>query len=465
MKYNRLISLSTIVVLIIIFWTCIPPIRQSQAYLDFADQRGFLGIPHFFDVVSNILFCLCGLFGMMSVSGAKQAFKTRLEKWPYFLFFLMVFFTGVGSSYFHWSVNIDRLFWDRLPISLAFMALLSAVIGDRARPKVGVFLLIPLLMIGAMSVLTWFLSEPTGQGDLRFYVLVQYGSMIVLLLLLKFFPSHYTGDEGLWTALGCYCIAKLSEVLDRQIFECGHVLSGHTLKHIFSGVGTFFILNMLKTRKPVPILKELSSHKKVFIFDFDGTICNSYHAAIRVINAQSDRFHYRKIEITELDELRNQSMQQLLRSFGISRFRLPRLVHALRKEFNQEVLAVAPFVGIREILLDLKNKGHIIGILSSNSEENVHQFIKKNNLEFFDFIWGGSSLFGKDKVIKKLLKHLRVSIHQTVYVGDEVRDIEAAKKVGITMVAVTWGFNSKTLLASYLPDFLVNSMDELKALY
>lgn len=205
----------------------------------------------------------------------------------------------------------------------------------------------------------------------------------------------------------------------------------------------------------------LKNHK-VFVFDFDGTICDSFETALRIINNESEVFHYRKIQPSEYAEMRNLTAQEILKSVGISTLKLPFVVRKVRKEINKEIDSLHPFQGIKEALLHLKSKGYAMGILTSNSEENVLQFVKKNGLELFDFIYSGSSIFGKDKVISKLLKDLEISPSNAVYIGDEIRDVEAAKAVGIPIIAVSWGFNSRSALEVHRPNYLIDSAFDLQ---
>lgn len=234
-----------------VFFSLVRPIPQSYRYLDFADQRELLGIPNFRDVVSNLPFFVFGLLGVSVVFDRRTSFADPADRWPYFVFFAMIFFTGAGSAYFHLDVNVERLFWDRMPISLAFMALVAGVIGDRSRPGVGGRVMAPLLFLGAISVFVWSITEAAGHGDLRLYAFVQYGSMVALLPILCFIPSRYTGVGGFWLALGGYGVAKAFEIWDRPIYGFTSAISGHTLKHLAAGLSTYFVLVMLRTRKPL----------------------------------------------------------------------------------------------------------------------------------------------------------------------------------------------------------------------
>jgi len=230
-----------------------PAIPQDLAFHRFADQRLLLGVPHFWNVVSNLPFVFVGAAGLWFVQrqapvGTGGTFLTGDERRPYFWFFIGVGLTGFGSAYYHWHPTNPRLVWDRLPMALAFMGLFAAILGERIGPRVGSRLLGPLLLIGLASVLWWNQSD-----DLRLYYLVQFYPMAAIPFLLVLFPPRYTGTAWLFAALACYVLAKLCEnPWDRTIYEAGHWLSGHTIKHLLAALGAYCILRLLQTRRPYP---------------------------------------------------------------------------------------------------------------------------------------------------------------------------------------------------------------------
>jgi uncharacterized membrane protein YhaH (DUF805 family) len=231
-----------------------PPISQNEAYHNFADQRALLGIPHCLDVLSNIPFLIVGVWGMWLVLSKRAAASKRFldpgERWPYLVFFIGVALTAFGSSYYHLHPNDSRLVWDRLPMTVGFMGLLAAMIAERISVKVGLRSLAPLLLFGVASVFYWRITQQAGHGDLRPYALVQFGSMLAILLLVALFPPRYTRTAGLLVSFGIYAIAKILEAADKPIFALGHIVSGHTLKHLTAALSAFWILRMLRARQP-----------------------------------------------------------------------------------------------------------------------------------------------------------------------------------------------------------------------
>jgi hypothetical protein len=223
----------------------VPPIRQWPSYHHFADQRVYLGIPNFANVISNLPFFRIGLIGMLFASH-KRNFVQSSERWPYFIFFLGVTLTCFGSAYYHWNPNDQRLVWDRLPITLAFMAVLDAIIGERLGVRAAKWLLPCLLLLGLASVLFW-----QRTGDLRPYVFVQFFPIVIIPLLLTLFPARYTRAADFYVMLGFYVAAKLCELFDAFVFRAGGVISGHTLKHLLAAMAAYWLYRMLALREPV----------------------------------------------------------------------------------------------------------------------------------------------------------------------------------------------------------------------
>ena len=255
---SRKASLGTLIILtaIVILACCMMPrIPQPQSYHLFADRRGFLGIPNFGDVVSNLPFALIGIWGLTFLVQARSrsradTFIDEKERWPYPFVFAGLLLTAFGSSYYHFAPDNARLLWDRLPMTITFMAMVSAVIAERINVRLGIWLLSILLSIGLTSVLQWEWSEAKGSGDLRFYAAVQaYSALVILLAFL--FPRRYTRTADFGLVIGFYALAKALETFDKAIFATLRIVSGHTLKHLAAAAAGYCILRMLQRRKPV----------------------------------------------------------------------------------------------------------------------------------------------------------------------------------------------------------------------
>lgn len=230
-----------------------PRIPQPQSYHDFADQRIWLGIWNFGDVASNLVFAMSGAWGLIFLGrkSGQQRFLDPRERWAYIMVFLGLLLTSFGSTYYHLAPDNARLVWDRLPMTLAFMGLVSAMISERVSVPTGFYLLPVLLLIGMGSVILWWYSEARGAGDLRPYVAVQAYAVLILPVLLLL-PPRYTRSFDFAVVFGFYVVAKVFETADRQIFSLDqHTISGHTLKHLAAGAAGFWILRMLQKRQPV----------------------------------------------------------------------------------------------------------------------------------------------------------------------------------------------------------------------
>lgn len=226
---------------------------QDPAYHLFADRRPWLGIPNGLNVLSSLAFAVVGLLGLAVTFARKpgaRPFSDSWQRWPYAAFFAGTALTAAGSAYYHLDPDNARLAWDRLPMTLGFMGLLTAVLAERAGVSIARRLFVPLLALGAGSILYWYWSELQGSGDLRFYGLVQFGSLLVILLLISLYPARYSGTGYLIAALAVYAAAKGFELADQRVFALGEVVSGHTLKHLVAAGAVACIAAMIRVRTP-----------------------------------------------------------------------------------------------------------------------------------------------------------------------------------------------------------------------
>jgi ceramidase len=229
-----------------------PRTDLPTTYHHFADQRVWLGIPHFGDVASNLAFLLAGLCGLLFLSKefSEKQFVDPIERWPYVFVFFGLVLTAVGSAYYHLAPDNARLVWDRLPMILVFMPFVAALIAERVNLKLGLWMLPVLTVVGLASVFYWHWTEAHGSGDLRFYAAVQVYAFLALFAAMPLAPRYTRGFDLLIVA-GLYAVAKICEITDRQIFSVRQVVSGHTLKHLSAAAAGFWILRMLQKRQPI----------------------------------------------------------------------------------------------------------------------------------------------------------------------------------------------------------------------
>jgi phosphoglycolate phosphatase-like HAD superfamily hydrolase len=203
---------------------------------------------------------------------------------------------------------------------------------------------------------------------------------------------------------------------------------------------------------------------RIILFDFDGTIADTLDSIVKITNRLAGEFGYKKTTLEDVEYMRNMNSMQIIKTSGIPIFKVPFLLQMVKLELNHEIQNLKPISGIVEALEVLNCKDYQLGIVTSNSLENVKGFLERNDMtKLFSFIHAGSTLFGKNKAIKSFLKKEGISSEQVIYVGDETRDIEAAKKVKIKVIAVSWGFNSKAVLAKQNPDLAIDKPQDLMA--
>ncbi len=249
-KTNKIILILIVSSLCIIAATLVSPIAQDPAYHNFADTRSLHGIANYLNVVSNIPFILFGFIGLYKATRNIHIQDTKKLQRAYTLFFTGALMVGFGSGYYHLNPTTSTLLWDRMPMTIAFMALFSIVISEYISLRAGRLLLIPLLAIGIGSVIFWYQSEQSGAGDLRPYALVQFLPMLLIPAILVLFKSENTHSRYLWALLVFYLLSKISEYLDVYILNLSGEISGHSLKHLFASFGiVFFYLHFNKRLK------------------------------------------------------------------------------------------------------------------------------------------------------------------------------------------------------------------------
>ena len=214
------------------------PIPQDPAYHAFADAARRLGVPNFWNVATNLPFLFAGLAGLAQVQRL-SALSLGLH---YRVFCIGVALVAFGSAYYHFDPSTPALVWDRLPMTVAFMALFAAVLMDRVSAPLGRALLWPLVAAGIASIAWWIHTELAGRGDLRPYALVQFLPMLLLPLILLLSKGGSLSTAFLWKSLGAYGAAKLAEHFDPLILDATGVFSGHSLKHLFAALGAWWAI-------------------------------------------------------------------------------------------------------------------------------------------------------------------------------------------------------------------------------
>jgi len=237
----RRVLLLCIVIGSLAFMLSKEPFGQDPNYHNFADRRAILGIANILDLISNIPFLLVGVAGIIFCLADRKA-SLRIA---WLTFFVGVAIVSVGSAYYHESPNNETLIWDRLPMTIGFMGLFVALLGEYVSVRLGKSLLVPAVLLGFFSVFYWQWFD-----DLRFYYWIQLIPLLTVPVVMILFRSRYSHQWVLLVALAFYLLAKISEAHDGEVFAFTHNLfSGHTLKHLLAALGCFAVLIMLHSRK------------------------------------------------------------------------------------------------------------------------------------------------------------------------------------------------------------------------
>ncbi|HEX4353198.1 MAG TPA: HAD-IA family hydrolase [Polyangiales bacterium] len=196
------------------------------------------------------------------------------------------------------------------------------------------------------------------------------------------------------------------------------------------------------------------------IFDFDGTVADTFDAVVQVLNTLASEYGYRSADAAEVQQLRGLPPTEVAQRLGVAWPKVPQIVARVRKEMIRSMPLVQPCQGVPEALRLLQERGLSIGLLTSNSRENVDLFLERHPIAF-EFISTGSGLWSKHRRLASLMRRRKLIAAETAYIGDEIRDIEAGRKLGMRVIAVSWGYTAPSLLAQHKPDQLLTRADEL----
>ncbi|MCX7748783.1 MAG: HAD-IA family hydrolase [Clostridia bacterium] len=201
---------------------------------------------------------------------------------------------------------------------------------------------------------------------------------------------------------------------------------------------------------------------KHIVFDFDGTLVNSIGIMFEIGNELAQKYKYTQLKKEDFASLRNLSIKELCKKLGIPFYKLPKLLMETLSRYRRFLGTLQMMEGMRELILKLHEQGYILSIISSNSVPNIETFLKNNHLQdTFHNIYSSKGLFGKHNTINGFIKKYNIPKKNMIYVGDEIRDIDACKISGVKIIAVSWGFNSAALLSKAGPDYLVHTPLEI----
>jgi phosphoglycolate phosphatase len=200
---------------------------------------------------------------------------------------------------------------------------------------------------------------------------------------------------------------------------------------------------------------------KTILFDFDGTLADSLGVVIEITNELAPDLGFAQIAAEQVDDFKKMSSREIIQLSGISLWRIPFLMRRFQTGFQRKAKDVKLFPGIDRLLRDLKQEGYRLGIVSSNSVENIQAVLHHHEVaNLFSFVQS-CSVFGKGRALRSAMRANYIQPATAFYVGDEIRDIEAARRSNLSTISVTWGFNSADVLSKQQPDYLVDTPGEI----
>jgi phosphoglycolate phosphatase-like HAD superfamily hydrolase len=200
---------------------------------------------------------------------------------------------------------------------------------------------------------------------------------------------------------------------------------------------------------------------KTLIFDFDGTIADTLPFTVNNVLELNRSMKLLNAEKIDIEKFRSMDLSNYIKSLKIPTLKLLYFVIRLQIKLGSQIKSVSTFNDLAETLVLLKRQGVRTGIVTSNSKGNVKKFLEKNNLNYFDFIYTTINYFEKSRLIEKAIRKLKLTKADVIYIGDEVRDIDAARAAGIKIASVTWGYNLESVLTENKPDYLLNQPRDL----
>lgn len=201
------------------------------------------------------------------------------------------------------------------------------------------------------------------------------------------------------------------------------------------------------------------------IFDFDGTLADSFPWFVGVLNGVADRYGFDRVKADEVELLRGYDARRIMRHLRVSAWKLPFIANHMRQLMARDIDGIRLFDGVPDMLRALTDRGVTVAIVSSNSVGNIRRILGPEVAGDVAHYGCGASLFGKAAKFRKILRTTGIAVEQAIGIGDELRDIEAARKVGMACAAVAWGYTRGDALEVLRPDRLLSRMEEIPGLF
>jgi len=203
---------------------------------------------------------------------------------------------------------------------------------------------------------------------------------------------------------------------------------------------------------------------KVLIFDFDGTIADTFHYIIGIANKLAPKYGFKPIDTGKVDLLHDKSAKEVISLLKVPLLKIPAILAHAKRIFKEGIDDISLIEGLHDVLHELHGRGFTMGIVSSNTSDNIRHFLENHDLRVFDFLHSTTKIWSKNHSIARLIKERGFNRDKVYYIGDETRDIVAARKCKIKSIAVTWGYNSHKAMEAESPDFIIDKPAELLTL-
>lgn len=200
---------------------------------------------------------------------------------------------------------------------------------------------------------------------------------------------------------------------------------------------------------------------RLALFDFDGTLADSFSFFLAVLNRMADELRFRRIEEHEVDALRGQPPRQIMAHLRMPAWKLPRVAREMRRHMAREIGEIRLFPGVDDLLRELSGRGIRLAVVTSNSEGNVRQVLGPGNAALIHHYGCGASIFGKRPKLRAVLRSSGIPASEAIAIGDEIRDLEAAHAEGIAFGAVSWGFANPEALRAHYPEEVFASFEDI----
>lgn len=213
--------------------------------------------------------------------------------------------------------------------------------------------------------------------------------------------------------------------------------------------------------KPAPRGRSTLMKYRLVIFDFDGTLADTFGWFGGAINELAERHGFKRVEPGEQEMLRAWDARAIMKRLRVPLWKVPRIAADMRALMNRDIGGIAPFAGAVQALERLSGQGALLGLVTSNAEKNAGRILGAEPMGLFSYREHGVSLFGKAGRLRSILRKSRIPPARALYIGDELRDCAAARSVGVRFGAVAWGYNSLEALQEQAPDELLLRMEDI----